>query len=313
MGRRKGLAIDGVLLLDKPRGISSNAALQRVRRAYGAAKAGHTGTLDPMAQGLLPIALGEATKFSQFLLDADKTYLAEIQLGAVTDTGDAEGQILARFEHHPTPDDVAMACLRRLGPQMQTPPRYSALKHQGRPLYEYARAGEDVVKAPRAVTIHQMDLLSCSPEGRVQVRVRCSKGTYIRVLAEEVGQDLGCGAYLAALTREATGPFRLASAVALDVLVNQPAEEAMGRLQPVDAFVEHMPILRLSTAISARIRFGQTILPSEWDGIVPADAHWRLYDGDAFLGIGRTGLDGALAPIRLVSTRQGGNKGRLEA
>ena len=303
MGRRKGLPIDGVLLLDKPQGISSNAALQRVRRAFGAAKAGHTGTLDPMAQGLLPIALGEATKFTQFLLDADKTYLAEIQLGVVTDTGDAEGRVIEQFEHRPTLDEIVSACGRWIGPQNQIPPIYSALKHEGKPLYEYARAGEVVEKPARLVTIHAMELLEASSPEKIRVRVRCSKGTYIRVLAMDLGRDLGCGGHLTALTREATGPFRLESAVSLEALEAMATKERLALLGPVETFAQHLPILALPLELAAKIRFGQSIQYGRVEDSDPSEENLvRLYDNEAFFGIGRLSVAGELAPLRLVAS-----------
>ena len=202
--------VDGVLLLDKPRGLSSNHALQKAKRLFNAAKAGHTGTLDPMATGLLPLTFGEATKFSQMLLDADKSYEATVTLGVVTDTGDAEGQVLERQSVTADAQDIAAALNAFRGEIEQIPPMYSALKRDGRPLYEYARAGIELERAPRRVVIHALEMLDGGLDGSsFGFRVRCSKGTYVRTLAMDIGRALGCGAHLSALRRTAIGPFGL--------------------------------------------------------------------------------------------------------
>src|SRR5688500_5798821 len=198
--------VDGVLLLDKPLGLTSNAAVQRVRRLLAASKAGHVGTLDPLASGLLPVCLGEATKFSTGMFGADKAYLTEVTLGVMTTTGDAEGQITARAPVKVTQPQVAAALHRFTGPIQQTPPIYSALKYKGKPLYAYARKGEEVEIKPRPVTIHHIELLEFAPP-RLRLKIICGKGTYIRVLAEDIGHYLGCGGSLAALRRVAVGPF----------------------------------------------------------------------------------------------------------
>ena len=213
--------IDGVLLLDKPSGITSNAALLRARRLYNAEKAGHTGTLDPLASGLLPLCFGEATKFAQFLLDAPKRYRATIRFGVTTETQDAEGDVV---EMRPIAfDTVALeeALRRFIGPQMQVPPAHSALKHQGRPHYAYARAGIEVARKPREITIHALQMIEWkAPDATLDVE--CSKGTYVRALAADMGETLGCGAHLAGLRRTASGGFELANAVTLDALDTMP-------------------------------------------------------------------------------------------
>jgi tRNA pseudouridine55 synthase len=209
--------VDGVLLLDKAAGVTSNAALQGVRRLYRAAKAGHTGTLDPLATGLLPVLFGEATKFGRELLDADKTYAAEIALGASTTTGDAEGDVVERRPVTSTRADIDRVLAGFRGEGAQVPPMYSALKRDGRPLYDYARAGKSVERAARPITIHELTLDAAAGD-RLAVTVRCSKGTYIRVLAEDIGRSLGCGAHLARLRRLAIGPFSVAEAATAEGL-----------------------------------------------------------------------------------------------
>ncbi|MET0441894.1 MAG: tRNA pseudouridine(55) synthase TruB, partial [Casimicrobiaceae bacterium] len=225
--------VDGVLLLDKPTGLSSNAALQRARRAFNAEKAGHTGTLDPLASGLLPLCFGEATKFARFLLDADKRYTATVRFGTTTTTQDAEGEVVATAPV--TLDraaiEAALAAFR--GVIRQVPPAYSALKHQGRSHYEYARAGIDVPRAAREVRISSLKLTAWNPPDAI-LDVECSKGTYIRTLAADLGDALGCGAHLAALRREATGGFSIGDAVALDALEAQAPEARALALLPVD-------------------------------------------------------------------------------
>lgn len=297
MGRRKGLPLDGVLLLNKPRGVSSNGALQRARRALGAAKAGHTGTLDPMASGLLPVAFGEATKFSQYLLDADKVYLAEVRLGTTTDTGDAEGEITATCDHRPAAEEVRLACEHFVGEIDQVPPMYSAVKRDGKALYEYARAGVEVERQPRRVQIRAIDVVDID-ESRFTIRVRCSKGTYIRSLAEDLGQFLGCGAHLSGLVREGTGPFSLSETVPLDVFESSPQEMRLGWLLSVDAFVLHFPALELGEEDATRVVHGQSaVLTSPVSSGV-----WRLYAKGRFLGLGRVDEEGILAPLRLLAT-----------
>ena len=297
MGRRKGLSIDGVLLLDKPRGLSSNTALQRARRALGAAKAGHTGTLDPMATGLLPVAFGEATKFSQYLLDADKVYLAEVRLGITTDTGDAEGEAIARSELRPSPQQIFEVCAAFVGEMDQLPPMYSALKRDGKALYEYARAGVEVERRPRRVTIQSIEVTKVEAD-RFRCRVRCSKGTYIRVLAEDIGKALGCGAHLTELRREATGAFDLKEAVTLAEFEAMSLEVQLACLLPADSFVRHLGVLHLSEAHAARVRHGQKVevIGSELPG------PYRIYQDERFLGLGMLDGAGSLSPTRLLAT-----------
>jgi tRNA pseudouridine55 synthase len=301
--RRTGTPVDGVLLLDKPFGITSNAALQRSKRAIGAARAGHIGTLDPLASGLLPICFGEATKFSQGLTDADKTYLATIRLGQRTTTGDAEGEIVAEAPVDADEAAVRAAVASLQGPMDQVPPMHSAVKHHGKPLYAYARAGATVVRAPRRITIHEITLESWAlPEATV--RVRCSKGTYVRTLAETLGDRLGCGAHLSGLRRLGVGSLTLEGAVTL------PEWEAWGPAQraacllPPDRLVEGLPSLALEPPLAARFRQGQTVPAGE---AVAEGASVRVYavGGGDFLGLGLRVPDGFLKPLRLVSTAPG--------
>ncbi|GLU34834.1 tRNA pseudouridine(55) synthase TruB [Trinickia caryophylli] len=305
--------LDGVLLLDKPVGLSSNDALMCAKRLYLAKKAGHTGTLDPLASGLLPLCFGEATKFSQDLLEADKTYEATMRLGVRTTTGDAEGEVLETREVRVDPAalDSAMAGLR--GQIVQVPPMYSALKRDGKPLYEYARAGQTVEREGRVVTIHSLELLACAlPD--VTFRVKCSKGTYVRTLAEDIGAALGCGAHLVALRRTGVGALTLEHAVTLDALsgMEAPARDAM--LQPVDALLSTFAPVRLAEEAARRFQQGQRLRVAELastaagneEGVRGAGegARVRVYrDADgALLGVARV-VGGVLAPERLVVMR----------
>jgi tRNA pseudouridine55 synthase len=247
--------LHGVLLLDKPLGLTSNAALQRARRLLRAEKAGHTGTLDPMASGLLPLCFGAATKFSQANLDADKAYRATLRLGERSSTGDAEGEIAPG--HAPGFDRAALdaACAALTGAIEQLPPMHSALKKDGRALYDYARAGLVVERAPRRVTIHRLDIVEWD-DRRLVIDVVCSKGTYIRTLAADLGDRLGCGAWLAGLRRTASGPFRVDDAVTLDALdaLDEPAREAL--LLPSDALLAGQPVVRLPADEAGRFLAG---------------------------------------------------------
>src|SRR5271165_6596413 len=250
--------IDGVLLLDKPKGLSSNAALQRVKRLYQADKAGHTGTLDPLATGLLPICFGDATKFAHALLDADKTYVAVLRLGITTTTGDAEGDVVDTRAVTSSRDDVAVVLPRFVGKIAQVPPRYAALKRDGRKYYEYARQGVEIVRHPRAVEIHELVLLAWRAN-ELELRVRCSKGTYIRTLAEDIGIALGCGAHLSALSRTASGDFTLDNALTLEALDERPLAARDAALLPVDALISAMARLDLDGGDAARLAKGQSV------------------------------------------------------
>ncbi len=291
--------IDGVLLLDKPAGMTSNAALQKAKRLFNAAKAGHTGTLDPMATGLLPICLGEATKFAGELLAADKHYAAAVRLGVRTDTADAEGRITETRPVAVTREQVEAALARFRGDILQVPPMHSALKRDGKPLYEYARQGIELERTPRAVSIHALDLRTFA-EDRLEFDVSCSKGTYIRTLAQDIGEVLGCGGHLTALRRTRIGNLDLESAVTLDALEALPAEPRDALLQPADALLAGLPMLGLDEAAARRFSHGQTVVPA---GQGSPAGQWRVYAADGrFLGLGRTDADGRVAPVRLVAT-----------
>lgn len=293
---RRGDPVDGVLLLDKPSGITSNLALQRARRLLAAAKAGHTGTLDPMASGLLPLTFGEATKFSSDLLDAAKTYEAEIALGISTSTGDAEGEVTSRNEVAVARSEVETVLRRFSGAIEQTPPMYSALKRDGRPLYEYARAGVEVDRAPRAVTIHRLEMIAFE-HAHLRIVVECSKGTYVRVLAEDIGRGLGCGAHLAALRRTRVGDLSLDDATTLDTLEALTLEARRERLLPLDALIGRLPHVELDASLADRFAHGQRLAlgPGHPCGRV------RVVGPRArLLGIAQIDEHGLLAPRRLV-------------
>lgn len=299
--RRRGLPINGVLLLDKPQGISSNHALQRVRRLFQAQKAGHTGTLDPMATGLLPVCFGEATKFSSYLLEADKVYRTFVSLGEITDTGDADGEVIER-RAVPTLEasDIERVLGDFRGEIEQIPPMHSALKHQGKPLYQLAREGKTIARAPRCVTVYATRLIGCEPAG-FELEVTCSKGTYIRTLAEDIGAALGCGAHISALRRLKTGPFQaidMLDFAALDAELEEAGREQA--LLPMDVLVAHLPRLDVDDVTAQRVLNGQrarvdTAGLSE-DGLV------RLYRDAAFLGLVAVMAAGEIAPRRLVAT-----------
>ena len=288
--------IDGALLLDKPLGLTSNAALQQAKRLYGAAKAGHAGTLDPLASGLLMVLFGEATKFAGPLLDADKEYLASVKLGERTATGDAEGPVLQTREVSFSPEQLAAVLERFRGEIEQVPPMHSALKHEGTPLYRLARRGQEVARAPRRVRI--LELQATKREGALLVlRVVCSKGTYIRTLAEDIGEALGCGAHLADLRRTASGRFRIEQAAPLEALMD--ACESQRRLLSLHALLEDLPHAELGAAEEARLRQGQTLKIS---GLHPGLCAVVRPDG-AVIGLGSADEAG-LKPLRLTQTAE---------
>lgn len=289
-------AVDGVLLLDKPRGITSQQAVSRARRLFEARKAGHTGTLDPLADGLLPIGFGEATKFSQFLLDADKRYLAILRLGMTTSTGDAEGAVLHESPVHVTQAGIADAIRRFTGPQLQTPPMHAAIKVDGKPLYAYARAGQTVARESRSVVINEIQVIDLI-DNLLKIRVSCSKGTYIRVLAEDIGQALGCGAHLASLTREGAGGLELADAISMAELEGMTLPQRLGVLLPADTFAAGLPRLDVSPEIERRLVTGQTADP----GADVVAGLFRLYGAcGRFFGVGEV-AKGKLTASRLTA------------
>lgn len=288
--------VHGVLLLDKPIGLTSNDALQIAKRLYRAEKAGHTGTLDPLATGLLPLCFGAATKFSQACLDADKTYRATLVLGITTTTADAEGEVLSTRDVVVCDDDIAAAFVAFTGEIAQVPPMHSALKHEGQPLYKYARAGVEIEREARQVTIHRINVIERVGD-RLIVDVTCSKGTYIRTLAEDIGERLGCGAHLGALRRTGSGVLSLNDAVTLEQLESMGEAHRDAALLAVDSPVNDWPVVRLDDADAGRFLSGvRRRLP------LPDAPNVRVYGSGvgAFLGGGKI-VAGELISTRLLS------------
>ncbi len=294
--------VDGVLLLDKPVGMTSNTALQKVKRLYQAAKAGHTGTLDPFASGLLPICLGEGTKFSQTMLNADKTYRATVRLGVRTTTGDPEGTVLEIRPVRVREADVRGILPRFTGEILQTPPMHSALKVAGRPLYKYARRGVEIERKPRTVVVYRLELVDFSGD-LFTLLVESGKGLYVRTLAEDLGEALGCGAHLEALVRMAVGPFRLEQAIGLEELEHLDPQTRDGRLLPVDALLMGLPRLDLDTESAWQLGHGQAI----WRAGLRVGDRLRAYGPDGrLIGLVEVDADGRLAPKRLTADRGAG-------
>lgn len=294
--KRKGRAVNGIVLIDKPLGGSSNQILQKVRWLYQAQKAGHTGALDPLATGMLPVCLGEATKFSQFLLEADKEYEVTARLGIRTTTSDADGEIVEEREVTSSNDEVVAACLSFLGSSKQVPSMFSALKYQGKPLYYYARQGIEVPREARNITIFELEITRLElPE--VDLRVRCSKGTYIRSLVDDIGQMLGCGAYVTHLHRTKVADYpttKMISLEALEAMVVQDVNEREyneidALLLPMDTAVKALPAVALSASETNRLQHGQSVTPLD-GGNLAAGQQYRIYDNAAeparFLGVG---------------------------
>ncbi len=304
--RRKGRPVDGILVLDKPEGLSSNQALQAVKRLYFAAKAGHTGSLDPLATGVLPLCFGEATKFSQYLLDADKAYTSTFVLGVSTDSGDAAGEVIAETDAAAVSADAVereLASFR--GEIEQVPSMYSAIKHQGQPLYKLARQGVEVERKARRVVIKHLELRAFRAGARpeVDIYLECSKGTYVRSLAEDLGAALGCGAHVAALRRTQAGPFRIEDAVSLMSLESLKANDQLAAmaalLRPADAALGAMPLVHLSESGGFYMRQGQPVLVPN----APCDGMVRIaLESGEFLGVGEILDDGRVAPRRLIVT-----------
>jgi tRNA pseudouridine55 synthase len=288
--------VNGVLLLDKPLGFSSNQALQKVKWLFYAAKAGHTGTLDPLATGLLPVCLGEATKFAQYVTDADKTYIATIKLGATTTTGDAEGEVLTTSTVNISEAQFIETCQQFNGEISQTPPMYSALKHEGKPLYEYAREGVDIGRQPRLIIIKNI-VVNAFLNDTAQITVSCSKGTYIRTLAEDIGAALGCGAHLIGLCRTETAGFLLPQAVTIEQLEAMSIEAREAQLLPVDSTISYLPKVTLNTDAAYFLMQGQAV----WLAGKTPNGYLRIYDeNNTFLGLGFLQEDGKIAPKRLI-------------
>jgi tRNA pseudouridine55 synthase len=289
--RRK---LDGVLLLDKPVGPSSSAVLQAVKRLLEAEKAGHAGTLDPLASGLLPLLFGEATKFAQFGLDATKEYVADVRLGSATDSGDAEGQVVQQRPVEVDEQRLAQALATFRGAISQVPPMYSALKHEGQPLYSLARAGQTVERASRDVTIHELELVA-RDETLLRLRIRCSKGTYVRQLAVDLGLALGTVAHLQSLRRTAVAGMRLDQAVTLDDLQALGEASRLAWLLPPDKLLEHLPRIDLEEPLAGLFLNGQAVTK----GVSPGPA--RVYQAGVLLGVGEGGPGDQLRPARLIA------------
>ena len=293
---KSGFPINALLLLDKDAGHSSNTAVQRAKRILSARKAGHTGSLDPIATGVLPLCLGEATKLAAFLLDTDKRYYVRIRLGVTTTTADIEGQVV---QTQPVPQLAPVlleTCLSHFrGPIQQVPPMYSALKHQGQRLYDLARKGEVVDRPPRAIVIHELNLLEFGRDF-VDLDVHCSKGTYIRSLAVDIGERLGCGGHVEILRRTAVGRFKVEDAVTLAALENSPPETRSTLLMPMDVMVDHFPSIFLNQEAEAAFNQGQTVkvASSEYEGLV------RVYDQEKrLIGLGAQALNDQVKPKRV--------------
>jgi len=300
--KRKRRAVNGILLLNKPLNFTSSAALQKVRWLFEAEKAGHTGNLDPLATGVLPLCFGEATKFSQYLLEADKGYETLIQLGQTTATGDAEGEVLAQREVNATQADLENLLAEFRGSIEQIPPMYSALKKDGQPLYKLAREGKTVERESRTVTIHQLELMDFDAEkGQARLSISCSKGTYIRTLAEDIGERLGCGAHVAQLVRTKAGPFELAQCLELEDLIRLQEEKGAAALDeyllPVDTALQDLPLVQLSTSSAFYWLHGQPVRAPQ----APKFGLLRVQDAEGqFIGIGEISEDGRIAPRRLI-------------
>ncbi|WP_439107259.1 tRNA pseudouridine(55) synthase TruB [Congregibacter sp.] len=302
--RRRGRTISGILLLDKPLGMSSNQALQRCKWLFNAAKAGHTGSLDPLATGVLPLCFGEATKFSQYLLDADKGYDSTFCLGRSTETGDSEGETVLEADASALDLVQIEGALERFrGAIEQLPPMYSAIKRDGQPLYKLARAGIEVEREPRPVTIMLLEVLAFRPGVRaeVDVRILCSKGTYVRSLAMDLGKQLGVGGHVSALRRTKAGPFELDECVTMSTLEALHGQQDLAGmdafLKPTDTAVAHMPLLKLPESSGFYLRQGQPVLVPN----APCDGMVRVaLETGEFLGLGEILDDGRVAPRRLV-------------
>jgi tRNA pseudouridine55 synthase len=293
--------VNGILVVDKPAGISSNDVVQQAKRLFGAQKVGHTGSLDPLATGVLPLCFGEATKFSQYLLDADKKYWAQVRLGITTETADADGEVIAQADTSGITESQVTAALETfVGEIEQIPSMYSALKHQGQPLYKLARQGIEVERAPRRINIYSAELLQFS-EASIELRIHCSKGTYIRSLAEDLGAALGCGGHVSALRRLAAGAYEEGQATPLaELCETNDMQEMDALLLPVSSAVDSLPAVRLHEDTAHHVRQGQPVhvAHAPTDGWVQI---FELADEDRFLGVGEILTDGRVAPRRLVA------------
>lgn len=309
--RRRGRPVNGILVLDKPRGLSSNQALQTAKRLYFAAKAGHTGSLDPLATGVLPLCFGEATKFSQYLLDADKAYESTFTLGTVTASGDADGEVLECCDASAVTEAQVSAALDNFrGEIEQVPSMFSAIKQDGQPLYKLARQGKEVERKSRRVVVKQLELRAfrsgCVQSGtapEVDIYLDCSKGTYVRSIAEDLGSLLGCGAFVSALRRTRAGPFGIEDSVTLNTLESLKANNELAQmddlLKPADSAILGLPLVELSESGGFYMRQGQPVMVPN----APCDGMVRVaLDSGEFLGIGEILDDGRVAPRRLIVT-----------
>lgn len=300
--RRRGREVDGVLPLDKPQGMGSTEAVQKAKRLFAARKVGHSGGLDPLATGVLPLCFGEATKFSQYLLASDKKYWARLQLGIATDSGDADGQPLSQGSVEGIRrEDIEQALAHFRGELLQVPPMFSAVKHQGQPLYKLARQGIEIERAPRPVTIYSNELLAFDGQ-RIELEMHCSKGTYVRVIAQELGERLGCGAHIVALRRRQAGPYGEADLVTFDTLQQARERGSLDPfLQPVCSAVREWPEVRLAGDAAYYLRHGQPVIVPH----APTGGWVQLLEaagaGTRFLGVGEVLDDGRIAPRRLLT------------
>ncbi|EKE74037.1 tRNA pseudouridine(55) synthase TruB [Gallaecimonas xiamenensis] len=303
--RSKGRPLDGILLLDKPQGLSSNDALQKVKRIFFAQKAGHTGALDPLATGMLPICFGEATKFSQYLLDSDKGYRVIAKLGVRTDTSDADGEVVATRPVTVTPGDLLEALDQFRGPIMQVPSMYSALKYQGKPLYKYAREGIEVPREARPITVYKLTLVRFEGD-EVEMDVECSKGTYIRTIVDDLGEVLGCGAHVTLLRRTKVSGYpveRMVTLERLEALLEQartdevpPGQYLDGFLLPMDSAVQDLPAVDVQAATAFYLKQGQAVQV----GLASSTGLVRIVEEGTFIGVGELDGEGKLAPKRMV-------------
>lgn len=300
--RRKGRSISGIIVLDKAVGLSSNKALQEVKWLFEANKAGHTGSLDPLATGVLPLCLGEATKVSQFLLNSDKRYRARIKLGIRTDGADSEGQVIAQCDEvNVSREQVEQALQSFKGETQQIPPMHSALKVDGVPLYKLAREGKTIPREARSICVYELELTDFQGD-EIELEITCSKGTYIRTIADDLGQDLGCGAHIIALRRLQAGAFTEADCVSTDALREVKEKHGMDRLDqnliPMDRAIEDLPEVNLPSIAASQFKNGQSVLVRH----LPEEGLVRLYEEEQFIGIGCIDDDGKVAPKRLILT-----------
>ena len=298
--RKKGRSIDGIVILDKAIGISSNRALQEVKRIFDAQKAGHTGSLDPLATGVLPLCLGEATKVSQFLLDSDKKYRTRIKLGVRTDSGDCEGNVLESCtDFQISQQQVEEALTPFRGEIEQVPPMYSALKVNGVPLYKMARKGQTIEREARRITVYSIELTAFEGD-ELELEIACSKGTYIRTIADDLGQALGCGAHIIALRRTQAGAFTEADCITTQALIEECEAGGLSvideHLIPMDKAIEDLPEVVLPSITASFIKNGQPVLVRH----LPEEGLVRLYEEEQFIGIGCIDEDGKVAPRRLI-------------